>query len=225
MDNSLKKPSLFFSPNSVFLILLLTCFSFFWSACNGKKEEAVDIPNADSLARMTTRCVTSLISDSGVIRYKIITDEWRVYDNAKEPYWYFPLGLYVEQFDLMLNPDAHVRCDTAYFYERQKLWHLIGKVHMENLQQEKFDTEELFWDQNKEKIYSDKYIQIEQKDRIITGIGFDSNQSMTKYVIRKPQGIFPVENDINVVDSSGNDSISSPPPQKNDSITTNSKEE
>ena len=197
MDKSLQKSSSFLiSQNAVILVFSLVCFPFLWSACNEKKEEMVDISNADSLARMTTLCVTSLISDSGVIRYKIITDEWRIYDKAKEPYWYFPLGLYVEQFDLMLNPDAHVRCDTAYFYERKKLWHLIGNVRMENLQQEKFDTQELFWDQDKEKIYSDKYIQIEQKERIITGIGFDSNQSMTKYVIRKPQGIFPVENDI-----------------------------
>ena len=216
MDNSLKKPSRFFSPNAVFLVLSFICFSFLWSACEEKKENAVDISNADSLARMTTLCVTSLISDSGVIRYKILTDEWRIYDNAKEPYWFFPLGLYVEQFDLELNPDAHVRCDTAYFYEQKKLWHLIGNVHMENLQQEKFDTQELFWDQNKEKIYSDKYIQIEQKDRIITGIGFDSNQSMTKYVIRKPQGIFPVENDIHVIE---NDSTASS--QNNDSTALN----
>lgn len=225
MDDSPNKSSFFITPNGICLMLFLISVSFLWSACQEKKEDAVNISNADSLPTMASYCVTSFISDSGVIRYKIITDEWLVYDKVKEPYWYFPQGLYVEQFDLMLNPDAHIRADTAYFYERKKLWHLIGDVHMENLQHEKFDTQELFWDQNREKVYSDKFIRIEQKERIITGIGFDSNQSMTKYVIRKPQGIFPVENDMNAVDPVRNDSTVSSSIQKNDSVSLSNKKE
>ncbi|MCL1942720.1 MAG: LPS export ABC transporter periplasmic protein LptC [Candidatus Azobacteroides sp.] len=163
-------------------------------SCSGEpKEEIVEVPNIDSLPRMTTTVITSLISDSGVMRYRIKTPEWLIFDKTKQPYWYFPKGLDVEKFNLTLHVDARIKCDTAYFYERKQLWKLIGKVHLENLQGEKFDTELLYWDQRTEKIYSDKFIHIEQKERIITGLGFDSNQSMTVYTIRKPQGIFPVE--------------------------------
>ncbi|MCD7973490.1 MAG: LPS export ABC transporter periplasmic protein LptC [Candidatus Azobacteroides sp.] len=189
-----RKNKIFYSHKSLFFLL----FTFFtlpnaFFSCSEKNESTITLSNSDSLARMTTYGVTSLISDSGVIRYKIMTDEWLIFDKVKEPYWYFPQGLYVEQFDSTLHPDAHILCDTAYFYEQQQLWKLIGNVHLENLQGEKFDTQELYWDQKKEKIYSDKFIQIEQKDRIITGIGFDSNQSITIYTIRKPQGIFTLE--------------------------------
>ena len=35
-------------------------------------------------------------------------------------------------------------------------------------------------------------MRIEQEDKIITGIGFESNQDMTQYKIFNSQGIFPV---------------------------------
>ena len=83
--------------------------------------------------------------------------------------------------------------DTAYFYNKKEVWKLIGNVKIENLNGERFNTELLYWDQKKEKIYSDKYIRIEQPDRVITGWGFESNQEMTIYKILKPGGIFYVE--------------------------------
>ncbi len=181
---------------STFVLVLL-------GSCSGKqKEEVVEVPNLDSLPDMASYKITSLISDSGVIRYRILTDEWLIFDRVKQPYWYFPKGLYVEKFDSVLHVDARIKSDTAYFFQREQLWKLKGHVHLENLQGEKFDTDELFWDQKREKIYSDKFIHIEQKERIITGFGFDSNQSMTIYTIRRPQGIFPVEGGIhNATDS------------------------
>ena len=36
-------------------------------------------------------------------------------------------------------------------------------------------------------------MRIEQEDKIITGIGFESNQDMTQYKIFNSQGIFPGE--------------------------------
>ena len=71
----------------------------------------------------------------------------------------------------------------------------MSNVHIQNLKGEKFDTDLLYWDQNKHTIYSDRFIRIEQPDRIITGRGFDSNEQMTVYTIRKPEGIFYVDDD------------------------------
>lgn len=63
----------------------------------------------------------------------------------------------------------------------------MGNVHIQNLKGEQFDTELLYWDQRTQRIYSDEFIRIEQPDRIITGHGFESNQQMTVYTIRKPE--------------------------------------
>ena len=51
-------------------------------------------------------------------------------------------------------------------------------------------------DQKEEKVYSDKYIRIQEDDKIITGIGFESNQNMTQYKIFNSQGVFPVSESV-----------------------------
>ena len=70
---------------------------------------------------------------------------------------------------------------------------LISNVHIRSQRGDKFDTDLLFWDEKQERVYSDKFIRIEQEDKIITGYGFESNQQMTEYQIYNNTGIFTVE--------------------------------
>ncbi len=73
---------------------------------------------------------------------------------------------------------------------RKRLWKLIGNVDIQNRKGERFNTELLYWNEATQKVYSDKFIRIQQPDRIITGHGFDSNQQMTVYTIHNIEGIF-----------------------------------
>lgn len=166
----------------------------FTVACSKEVKEVVDATyDPEKSYTMKATQVNTLISDSGITRYRIEAAEWIVFGKAKEPYWYFPEGIYVEKFDTLFHSEASIKADTAYYFDKKGLWHLIGNVEVESLQGEQFDTSELFWDQKKEKVYSDKYIRIQQKEQIITGVGFESNQNMTRYKIFNSQGEFPVE--------------------------------
>lgn len=165
-----------------------------FSSCGGKKKELGEaITERDSLPSMATLGVVTYISDSGVTRYRMEAEEWLMYDRKRPSYWAFEKGVYLEQFDSLFNVDASIKADTAYFYDKQKLWKLMGNVDIKNRKGERFNTELLYWNQATEKVYSDRFIRIEQPDRIITGYGFDSNQQMTIYQIRNMGGIFYVD--------------------------------
>ena len=171
-------------------------------SCSGGKEPVTDaITNRDSVPVMVTRDVSTYISDSGVVRYKIITDEWRVYDRLDPSMWTFEQGIYLEKFNNDLSIEAVIIADTAYYYDKQELWELRGNVHIENEQDEEFDTQLLFWNQKTKRVYSDLYIRIRQQKRIITGIGFTSNQDFTRYTIKNTQGIFPIKEETAPTDS------------------------
>ena len=149
--------------------------------------------DAKTLPLMHTENANTLISDSGVTRYRLVAKIWDIYDR-QDSYWYFPEGIYAEKFDSIFKPEGSIEADTAYFYDRKSLWHLIGNVKAMNLQKEKFETEELFWDEKIGKIYSNKPIRIEQTDKVILGEGFESNQSMTNYDIFKTYAVIYVNN-------------------------------
>lgn len=178
---------------------LLTIFVIFGVllmaiACNQDKPDQIGaVLNRATTPKMKATDITTVISDSGITRYRISAPEWNVYDKSAQPYWEFPDGVVFERFDQNLKVDANIHCHYARFNENDQIWELRGKVKMTNIQGELFETEQLFWNQRQQKFYSDSLVKITQTTRIITGIGFESDQNMTHYTIRKPQGIFPVD--------------------------------
>lgn len=176
---------------SIAILVMLVCLT----ACHKKILHTDAITDRAAMPVLDGTEVTTLISDSGVTRYRIKTAKWLVFDKAQPPCWEFPEGIYLERFDEQLNVNAWLQSDYAYYDEPAQLWHLMGNVHAKNLEGEQFDTPELFWNQRTERVYSDSVIVITREASIITGVGFESNQEMTKYTIRKPTGIFPIKED------------------------------
>lgn len=165
----------------------------FVTSCNSVQEESVIIENRDSMAVMSTYGVSTIISDSGRISYRIDAEEWLIFDRRQPPYWAFEKGVYLEKYDNGMNVEATIKCDTAYYYSEQKLWKLIGNVDIRNPKNERFYTDLMYWNQEEEKIYSDAYIKIEQEEQTTEGIGFSSNQNMTQWEIKNTKGIYTIK--------------------------------
>ncbi len=163
-------------------------------SCGNSPTETVSVSfDPENFATMTSTEVSTLISDSGITRYRIDTPLWLMFDQAAEPRWTFPKGMHLEKYDNFFRIDATVDCDSATYFKNKQLWRLDGYVDITNMANEKFLTQQLFWDQKNQKIYSDSFIHIERADRIIEGYGFVSNDKMTRYHVVNVSGIFPVE--------------------------------
>lgn len=168
------------------LFILLLC------ACTGKKApEAGAVELRDSAAVMTTYGVSKLISDSGVIRYRVVTEEWRVYDLTRPPRQDFPKGLLLEKFNQKFQVQMYITADTAYWYD-QNLWELRGRVKVWNENGNRFSSELLFWDMRRHEFYSNKYSHLETPTREVAGQSFRSNEQMTRYEVNTTYAVFPM---------------------------------
>lgn len=160
----------------------------------GKKEEETATPvdyDPETTPTMYTSDATSYVSDSGYTRYYIETTQWYVFDEAKEPNWKFPEGLYGEKFDNDMGVVATFECDSAIYLSVQKLWELVGNVRINNEYGDRFLTQHMFWNTADHKMYSDSFIHIEKSDRIIEGYGFISDERISDYVVHRPSMIIP----------------------------------
>lgn len=158
-----------------------------------KKAEAMSDEELAQVPGMVTTDVSMLISDSGKIRYHVITPVWYTYNlNPSNDYWYFPEGIELNQLNYRKESVSRLLADTAYNFQNKKLWRLVGNVRMSNVRGEKFNTEELFWDMRAEKVYSDSFIHIERNHDILEGYGFTSNQDFSVYEVRQTTGIFEI---------------------------------
>ena len=68
---------------SRFLLFMIFALLLMGAGC--KEEKKVDVAaslNPERMATMTTKNVSTLISDSGVIQYKIVSPIWKVFDQV-----------------------------------------------------------------------------------------------------------------------------------------------
>lgn len=165
-----------------------------FASCSGDvKLKAEAVTDRGAMPVLDSRNVTTLISDSGIVRYRISTASWQIYDQAKPAYWEFPEGVYLEKFNPAdMSVDAFLEADYAYYDKDDEKWHLVGNVKAKNLDGEEFETPELWWSQKEKRVWSEREMTIRKKTSIINGIGFESNQEMTKYTIKRPTGIIPI---------------------------------
>ena len=170
------------------LALIVAGFSV---GCSQEKTDTIEKIDPGLFPTMRTVNVSTLVSDSGFTRYHITAPIWLMYDNAKEPHWSFPDGLDMERYDDNREVEATFRSDSATYFNAKRLWRFDGDVRMRNTGGDRFATEQLFWDQQNGKVYSDSFIHIERTDRVLEGMGFESNEQMTEYTILDVQGIFP----------------------------------
>lgn len=160
-------------------------------ACNSPKEHtAPAVRDRDSVPMMVSYGVNTMISDSGVMKYRIVTERWEVNDKKQPPRWIFSRGIFLEQFDPKLHIEAYIQADTAFYLTEQRLWHLVGNVSVKTVEGLRFSSQELYWDQNRHELYSYQYSHLITPLREMEGSYFRSDEQMTRYFITNSKGSF-----------------------------------
>ena len=180
----------------------------FMEACQEQVEHtAPAILAKDSVAMMTSYGVNTLVSDSGVMKYRIVTERWEV-NTAKNPSrWTFEKGILLEQFDETFHINSYIQSDTAYYFDQLKVWKLYGRVRILTKDGLRFTSEQLTWDQNKHELSSNVFSKLVTPERTLQGSHFWSDEKMTRYFVSNSKGSFEKGD----VAGTQNDTLSSQP--------------
>ena len=172
-------------PVTIFLAALFSC-------SQNHEHIAPAVYDSDSLPMMTAHGISNLISDSGIISYKIVAEDWNIYTTEPQK-WTFLKGLFLEKFDSTFHVEWYVQSDTAYCH-RNRIWELRGRVVVLNRQGDLFETEELFWDMEDHEMWNTVFmcITLPSSDQQLKGYNFRSNEQMTKYSVNNSTGYMPM---------------------------------
>ncbi|MBB6609538.1 LPS export ABC transporter periplasmic protein LptC [Pontibacter sp. Tf4] len=106
----------------------------------------------------------------------------------------FPKGFYVEFMQQEGQVTSTMRANYGHQDKGKEIYFAKGDVQVHNiLKQEKLETEELYWDRRRRKIYTDKFVKITTPNRVVTGHGLRSDQNFENYTIQKITGVFDLE--------------------------------
>lgn len=169
------------------LLLIVYCLL---SCSEAHEHTAPAVHDRDSASMMVSWGVNTLISDSGVIKYRIVTERWDVNVIKQPTRWTFEKGIFMEQFDEQFHVEGYIQADSAWYYDQQKLWELRGRVYIRNLNGLVFRSEELWWDGIKHEFYSFQFSRVITPERTLEGTYFRSDEHMTHYEVSNSVGSF-----------------------------------
>ena len=173
------------------LMMCLVVGMMMLTACEEQTEHtAPAINDRDSVSTMITNGVNTLISDSGLIKYRIVAERWEINQRRNPQRWIFDKGLFMTQFDEKFHVQLYIQCDTAYHFDGLRLWELRGRVHVLTKDGLDFKSEELFYDMNKHEFYSYKYSKLVTPERTLQGTYFRSDENITNYYVSNSKGSF-----------------------------------
>lgn len=177
-------------------ILLFSC----------EREEAEDAAASEETMRTEYSENLSIVeSKNGRRSYHFVTPLVEGYSLAREPYREFRKGVKITTYkdDSLSTVDAVLTANYAIYYENRKLWEAKGNVVVVKSDGKNLYTQQLFWNQQTKKIYSNVDSKIVQNDGrdVFIGEGFESDEEFKDWRFRRMKGRMEVEVKPNESDS------------------------
>lgn len=162
-------------------------------SCEGNLQEVRAFSLEEDAPQAIAKDINLKFTDSGRLVANLKSPKMLDYTNKSFPYREFPDGLEVEFFDEQ-NRKNTVNADYGIVYEQTKLIDLQGNVVIITADSTKLEASQLFWDQDRSWVFTDKPNTIRFPDGSYTeDLGFDSNQDFTNFRSRTNTGIQIIE--------------------------------
>jgi LPS export ABC transporter protein LptC len=122
-------------------------------------------------------------SDSAVLRSEITAPKQLEFFNGNLE---FPEGIDIKIFTKEGVLETTLRADRGYFIRDQNVYRGEGDVQIHNLiKDQRLQTEEIFWNQASRKIYTDKFVTIQEKQTLFNGTGMEADDAFSNYQLKK----------------------------------------
>jgi len=145
-----------------------------------------------SLPIDTTRGVEMMYSDSAIVKAKVLTPLLIRYLVAK-PYYTMPNGVKAFFYDKTLKEIGSIVSDSGVYRPKENITEFYKNVVATNAQGDIFKSDELIFDQDKKKIYSNKPGQITTLGGdVFNGINFTSDDKLLHWTMKQMTGVFNV---------------------------------
>jgi LPS export ABC transporter protein LptC len=162
------------------LLLLISCL-ILSESCENNIEVIKNLTSIKDLPSVSAQEMEIIYSDSAKIRLKVVAKVLNKFNTPEKQYIEFPQGITLYKYDSSLQVVAIIKANYALYRENAKLWEARDDVVAKNIEKsEQLFTEELFWDQNKGIIYSNKFTKIINPDGVFYGDGgFTSKEDLS----------------------------------------------
>jgi LPS export ABC transporter protein LptC len=186
-----KKAKISIKRHKIAALLCGAALLFF--GCVNDIETIKAFSSTETLPVIQAENYETTFTDSGVVRFFLKTPELLRFESEGQSFVEFPQGLELVKYDNNRQIISRITARYAKQFVKDNRWEAKNDVVAVNMAGDTLKTEHLIWDERNGKIYSEQYVKIVRPDQIITGIGFESDQSMQNWRIKNPRGTIYVQ--------------------------------
>ncbi len=174
--------------------LLLVGGAILLSACEEQRAVTDESP-LEILMTEYSENRTIIATENGVKQYQFFAPLLEGYTAGDEPYREFRRGIRMTTFkkDSTDEVDVTLTANYAIYYEKRKLWEAKGNVVVRKFDGKTLYTEQLFWNDVTNKIYSNVDTKIVENDGETYVSGFESDEEFRFWSAREMDGRMEVE--------------------------------
>jgi len=173
--------------NIVTIIIVTMFFS-----CNNSYNQVQKMGISENEPIGVAENVNLKHTDSGRLVVNLLSPKMLDYSNRDFPYSEFTDGIILYLYDEN-NQKTTVVSDYAISYDKTKLIDLQGNVRIVTNTNDTLFAEQLYFDQDKSWIYTNKPVVFRQGLDVINGNGFDSNKDFTNAEVLEVTGLITLE--------------------------------
>ena len=173
------------------IIAALYTGCFFITGCENDQKQ-IDALTKDKVLIEEAKNMEAYLSQAGVVKAKLKSPLMLHYEKDTS-FAEFPKTLHVDFFDSTAKIQSWLDAKYGKYFESQNKVFLRDSVIAINTNGDTLKTPELWWDQQKEKFYTDKYAELHTKDkRIHGGRGLEATQDFKDITFKDPTGTVKV---------------------------------
>ena len=177
--------------NRLLLLNIITLITFF--SCKNDLEEIDRVINREMIAVETAKEVEMLYSDSAMIKVRVEGPVMLRHLDKENPRQEFTDGVKVVFFTYGQKIESTLTAKYALRLEKKNKIIVRDSVVWESNKGEKLETEELIWEERREKVYTNRFVTITKPDEIIYGYGFEAKQDFSTWTINAVEGMLKTE--------------------------------
>ena len=130
-----------------------------------------------------------LHTENGKVKVRVLANSIERFQDI-QPALVFPNQLEVYFYNDSSQLQSTLIADYASIDEGKKIMLAKNNVILISIDDKKLETDELVWDEKKNKIYTDKKVKITTGKEVVFGEGFTSTTDFKEYSITKVHGTF-----------------------------------
>ncbi len=170
----------------VIMVTVFTVTMFF--SCRNNFKEVQNIGVLSNEPATIAENINTKYTDSGRLKSHLVSSKMLDFSNRDFAFFEFPEGINFTIYDEQGNKN-NVIADYAIIYDETDLIDLQGNVILSTHNKDTLFAEQLFYDQKREWMFTNKPVKFKRQDELINGVGFDSNKSFENARVLEVTGV------------------------------------